>query len=288
MIHSMTGFARSLHNTKWGHVGWEMRSVNHRYLDLHFHLPEQWRELEADLRKELQRVLQRGKVDIYLNYVNHSIYSDIHLNTPVVNALVGTYNQLKQQISHLRDIDMVDLLRWPGAIKTEQTVDPEIKALILRSFQETLTILVEQRQREGALLVDIVLKKLQEILDRLAVVIPRREQLLQEQRQKFYQRIEALQHAFDPNRLEQELLIWAQKSDITEEIDRLQAHVQEAQKILQKKPTAVGRQLEFLVQELLREANTLTSKSNDTLLTTVAVDIKVYIEQIREQLQNIA
>jgi uncharacterized protein (TIGR00255 family) len=269
-------------------VSWEIRSINHRYLDLHFHMLEQGRELEAQLRKELQQALTRGKVDIYLNYVNHAAHSDFHLNQDVVQALIAAHQQLKQQLPTIAQPSMFDILRWPGVIKMEQTLNSDVKNVILQSFQEALSALVIQRQREGGALTEILQNKLQEIAEKLTTVTPRREQVLHEQRQKFFQRIESLQLVFDPNRLEQELFIWAQKSDIAEEIDRLHTHLQEASHILQKGGKAVGRQLEFLVQELQREANTLTSKSSDPQLTSAAVDIKVCIEQIREQLQNIA
>ena len=288
MIQSMTGFARHMRHTEWGHISWEMRSINHRYLDLHFHLPDQWRELEAELRKELQSALTRGKIDIYLSYVNHEVHSALQINPPVVRALAAIQEQLKPLLPNMNPINLFDVLRWPGALKTEHTPAPEVKTLIQESFKETLELLVTQRVREGASLGKLLLSKLAEITEKMQILIPRREQLLSDQRQKFVNRIQALQLTFDTNRLEQELLIWAQKSDITEEIDRLNTHITEASHILQKGGNAIGRQLEFLVQELLREANTLSSKSNDTVLTTVAVDTKVCIEQIREQLQNIA
>jgi uncharacterized protein (TIGR00255 family) len=188
----------------------------------------------------------------------------------------------------MADINMFDLLKWPGVMMNEPVSNNELKKLLLTSFNDALATLVTQREREGATLTGFLQNKFAEILEKVKIIPGRREQVLTEQREKFLSKIESLAQPFDSNRLEQELLIWAQKSDINEENERLITHVNEALKILKKAEKSIGRQLEFLLQEINREANTLASKSTDIPLTNAAVDIKVYLEQIREQLQNIA
>jgi uncharacterized protein (TIGR00255 family) len=288
MIQSMTGFARISTPTPSGQVSWELRSVNHRHLDLHFHLPEQWRELETELRPLFQSSLGRGKVDIYLHCSADKAISSIQLNIPAVSALAETHRQLQAHLPHMADINMFDLLKWPGVMMNEPVSNNELKKLLLTSFNDALATLVTQREREGATLTGFLQNKFAEILEKVKIIPGRREQVLTEQREKFLSKIESLAQPFDSNRLEQELLIWAQKSDINEENERLITHVNEALKILKKAEKSIGRQLEFLLQEINREANTLASKSTDIPLTNAAVDIKVYLEQIREQLQNIA
>lgn len=288
MIHSMTGFACKNSTTPYGQMNWEIRSVNHRYLDLHFHFPEKWRELETEMRPLLQEALGRGKVDIYLHFMNTNALKNSKVNIPVVEALENIYQQLQQHVSTLSPVNFFDLLQWPNVLTSDEQSKNEIKDTLLATFKEVLQSLVQQREREGKALHQLLQTKLVEIQEKLTVIKPRREQVLQEQRTKFLTRLETLQTPFDNNRLEQELLIWAQKSDINEEIERLSTHIQEAQKILKNGGKSIGRQLDFLLQEMNREINTLSSKSLDVVLTNAAVDVKVLLEQIREQLQNIA
>jgi len=288
MIYSMTGFARHITNADWGTITWEIRSVNHRHLDPHFHLPEKWRDLETDLRQLLQNALSRGKVDIYLSFSQHHTQNAIEINSAALEALYDAYEQVNIKLATTSHINFFDVLRWPGVLSEKTLPNAEIKKTLLQSFNETLEILIKERQREGNALAQFLQEKFNEILEKIKLAHPRREEVLNEQRQKFQQRIQSLQQPFDNNRMEQELLIWAQKSDINEEIERLATHTKEAQRIIEKGGRAIGRQLDFLLQELQREANTLSSKSSDIILTNAAVDIKVYIEQIREQIQNLA
>lgn len=284
MIQSMTGFARVSITIPTGQITWELRSVNHRHLDLCFHLPESWRELETELRPLFAAALGRGKVDIYLHCNTQNTANT--LNLPAINALMETHRQLQYHFPEMDKLNVFDILKWPGIMQTECHTQ-ETKTLLLTSFNETLSALVKQREREGAALADFLRQKFTEILNKTHIIPDRRDRILTEQKEKFITKITNLAQSFDAGRLEQELLIWAQKSDINEELERLITHVNEALKILKNNGKAIGRQLEFLLQEINREANTLSSKSADITLTNAAIDIKVYLEQIREQLQNI-
>ena len=279
----MTAFAR----TESGNVTWEIRSVNHRYLDGTFKLPEAFRSLESKLRNELRKKLNRGKVDCLLR-INQDLDEDqsIVINNIQLEKLNAAIEKTAAAISNPGPVNILDVLRWPGILSTETADQSQLEKRIGESFNVSLKSLLEMREREGDELKRIILEKLRElkvIVDAVKLEAP---VIVARQKQKILDRIEDLNQDPDKNRLEQELVYLAQKSDIAEELDRLYTHVEEVQTTLAQ-PGPVGRRLDFLMQELNREANTLSSKAVAANTSVQAVELKVIIEQMREQVQNI-
>lgn len=288
MPRSMTGFARHEAKLPWGTVIWEVRSVNHRYLEPGFRLPEDFREIEPALRDLLRKTLQRGKVEISL-YLQHEQENETELgiNLQRVAQLGQAAGQIYQQLGEKAAlINPLDLLKWPGVIQ-KQEVDREARqAEVINLFQQALNMLVEHRSREGAELEQLILQRLDAVSAQVRAVRARLPEILQGQREKLQQKIASLGVELDPERLEQEIVLLAQKADVDEELDRLDTHVAEVKRSL-KQSESLGRRLDFLMQELNREANTLSSKAIVSDTTQAAVELKVLIEQMREQIQNI-
>lgn len=291
MPRSMTGFARSEEQYDWGSVIWELRSVNHRYLEMHFRLPDSHKALEPGLREVIRNSLNRGKLEVSLTIKLSSQSSDgLGVNTQLAEDLLQAAAKI-QQLSHpnsgiAADINPLEILRWPGVI-TEQSVDmaPVHKAA-LGQFKDTIGQLVSSRQREGDELAIFIEQRLQGISEQVVLVRGLMPTILLAQKAKLQERLANLEIELDSERLEQEVVLLAQKADVDEELDRLDVHVTEVRRNLKdKKP--IGRRLDFLMQELNREANTLSSKSIVTDTTQAAVELKVLIEQMREQIQNI-
>lgn len=288
MPRSMTGFSRHEAKLPWGTVIWEVRSVNHRYLEPGFRLPEDFREIEPALRDLLRKTLQRGKVEISL-YLQHEQENETELgiNLQRVAQLGQAAGQIYQQLGEKAAlINPLDLLKWPGVIQ-KQEVDREARqAEVINLFQQALNMLVEHRSREGAELEQLILQRLDAVSAQVRAVRARLPEILQGQREKLQQKIASLGVELDPERLEQEIVLLAQKADVDEELDRLDTHVAEVKRSL-KQSESLGRRLDFLMQELNREANTLSSKAIVSDTTQAAVELKVLIEQMREQIQNI-
>jgi len=283
MTKSMTAFAR----IESGNVTWEIRSVNHRYLDGTFKLPENFRGLEAKLRSELRKKLNRGKIDCLLR-VSQDLDEDqsIVINSVQLDKLNAAIDQTAAKIGNAAPVNILDVLKWPGILSTETADQSQIEKRISESFSESLKSLVEMRAREGEELKKIILNKLLElkvIVDAVKLEAPI---INARQKQKILDRMADLNQDPDQNRLEQELVYLAQKSDIAEELDRLYTHIEEVQTTLAQSG-AVGRRLDFLMQELNREANTLSSKAVAANTSVQSVELKVIIEQMREQVQNI-
>ncbi len=287
MIRSMTAFARLEKTDNWGTVTWEVRSVNHRYLEPHFKLPETLRVLEPKLRDILRKTLARGKIECAMRYhIDPSSNEQLNVNTVLAQQLLAAANQLEQHMPQANAFSAIELLKWPGVLEDSQIDSQAIQATALAAFQEAITQLRANREREGSELQDLVEKRLQGIS---AITTQVRDQLpgiLEQQHQKLIEKFEEARLEVDPSRLEQELVLLAQKSDVAEELDRLDTHVTEVYRVL-KKGGSCGRRLDFLMQELNREANTLSSKSIVSDTTQSAVELKVFIEQMREQIQNI-
>lgn len=284
---SMTAFARHEAQTDLGTLSWEIRSVNHRYLEVSFRLDESFRSLEMAMRKLISDTLSRGKVEVTLRYKAPNQQQDaLEINQALAETLVSRYHQLAGLSDTAAPLDMMKVLQWPGVIQTESLDQEALSALVMKSLEQALADLVASREREGAALQVMIEQRCDQISDIAAQVRELMPEILQNQRNKLQEKVQELAVNLEPERLEQEMVLLAQKSDVAEELDRLQSHVKEVEHVL-KRNEPIGRRLDFLMQELNREANTLGSKSIDTGTTRFSVDLKVLIEQMREQIQNI-
>lgn len=286
MIHSMTAFARRESQGDWGTFTIELRSVNHRYLELGLRLPEEVRVLEPRIRDKMNQALGRGKVDCTIRYQAPAEYASLEINRELVTQLAHITREVDGIIYNPAPVNSFDVLRWPGVLQLP-TPDPErLHAEAMNLLDAALAELIATRAREGDKLKELLLQRCTAMTDIVAQVNTRRPEVLARARERLDTRLAELKGELDPARLEQELVLLAQRLDVEEELDRLAAHLDEVRRVLgQKEP--VGRRLDFLMQELNREANTLSSKSQDVDTTRYAVDLKVLIEQMREQVQNI-
>ena len=287
MIRSMTAFSHRELKTEQGTLSWEARSVNHRYLDISLRLSEEFRSQENAFRDLIQTNIKRGKVELTLRFgAANGNSNEIHINESLARALIKACRQLESLTGNPEPLKAVDILRWPGiAIDSPPDMDIVVthaKALL----QDTLDDLIEMREREGKRLADFIFQRCDQIAEIIVRVRKHRPTIVAAQREKIINRIEELKISPDYNRIEQELVILTQRLDVDEELDRLMAHLDEINEVLERNEP-IGRRLDFLMQELNREANTLASKANDADTTQAAVDLKVMIEQMREQVQNI-
>lgn len=287
MLKSMTAFARQDDSGDWGNAIWEIRAVNHRYFDLSLRLPEQLRSLEGDLREIAKPMIQRGKVDCSLRYTPGSALDvAINVNESLAKSLIKANQQVDTWLDNPKKLGSIDILRWPGVIQVAELDLEQLKAPILASYKQALADLCAAREREGASLKQAILTRLEQLEQGVVEITKVVPEVVQQNRQKLLDRLAEIQQELDPARLEQELVLLAQKQDIQEEIDRLNTHVQEVKLALEQEGS-VGRRLDFLMQELNREANTVASKTVSMDVSKVALDLKVFIEQMREQVQNI-
>ncbi len=286
MIRSMTAFARQERQTQWGHLCWEIRSVNHRYLDISVRLPEELRGLELTVREHLQQHLRRGKVDCTLYFQpNTQQLAQLNINLPLVQQLWQAIQTVNQVTGQTTPPSAIEILRWQGVLDS-QPVDLEaLAAVVLELCQATSGQLIAQREREGDQLAHLLTQRCDAILTEIQRVRVDLPLILNGLRERLQTRLSEVAE-LNPERLEQEVVLFTQKMDVAEELDRAETHLKEVRQVLQKNE-AVGRRLEFLVQELHREANTLGSKSNHINTTRSSVELKVLIEQVREQTQNI-
>ncbi|MGL6160985.1 YicC/YloC family endoribonuclease [Microbulbifer sp.] len=286
-VRSMTAFGRAEAPYATGTATWELRSVNHRYLEPLFRLPETARPLESQLREKLRKQLARGKVELTLSLkATGSESASLEVNRELVRALAQAADSVAAELPNTAPINPLELLQWPGAIAELQTDVEQQAQAILAAFDEALSQLNANREREGAELRKFIETRLQRVEEQVARVRELLPQILQAQREKLRGRLEELLAELDRDRLEQEMAFLAQKADVDEELDRLDAHVAETRRVL-KGGGPIGRRLDFLMQEFNREANTLSSKSAVSDTTQAAVELKVLIEQMREQVQNI-
>ena len=286
MVQSMTAFARIEQNGAYGTLSWELRSVNHRYLEPHLRLPDTLREVEGTVREALRNGLSRGKVECTLKLTESASEQSLHVNQERAQQLIQAAEQISQLIAQPAALNPLEVLAWPGVLSTQSVDSQAINSAAIELFHSALTQLKESRGREGTDLARLISERLDAIQNEVMVLRDLVPQMLELQRQKILTRCQEMQIELDPQRLEQELVILAQKSDVAEELDRLATHITEVHRVL-KTGGAIGRRLDFLMQELNREANTLGSKAIDTRSTQAAVNIKVLIEQMREQIQNI-
>jgi uncharacterized protein (TIGR00255 family) len=287
MLKSMTAFARQDCDTRAGTLTWEIRSVNHRYLEPSFRLPDSFREVEPALRERLRKHLARGKLDCTLKWqASGADNTNIHINDAALKALRAAGEQVKSAFTEVAPIDVFSVLSWPGIIEQDTTDKKVLLSSCIDSFEQAIKTLNENRSREGQQLAPLFDTRLNTISATVADVRQMMPSILARQSENIRTRFEDARIELDTARLEQEMVMLAQKSDVAEELDRLDAHVTEVRNVLMKNEP-VGRRLDFLMQELNREANTLSSKSIVTDTTQAAVELKVLIEQMREQVQNI-
>lgn len=286
MIHSMTAFARAEQAGTNGTLTWELRSVNHRYLEPHLRLPDAFRDLESAVREALRNGLSRGKVECTLRIAEDSAGKPLQVDRERAAQLVAAAESVASLIKHPAPLNPLEILSWPGVLVADAADPQALNKAALSLFKQALDELRQSRSREGSDLAKLLNERLDSIDGEVAALRELVPQMLAIQRQKILDRSAELQAELDPQRLEQELVILAQKSDVAEELDRLSTHVSEVRRVL-KTGGAAGRRLDFLMQELNREANTLGSKAFDTRSTQAAVNLKVLIEQMREQVQNI-
>jgi uncharacterized protein (TIGR00255 family) len=287
MTASMTAFSSSDISTNWGQLTWEIRSVNHRYLDISLRLPEPLRRIEEDIREKINTRLARGKIDCYLRFqIDRNEPGAMSINNKLVDRIAEMSNELEKRLHESSSIGVTDILNWPGVI-TDEGIDYETLATdAVKLLDDTLEGLIRNRQREGDRLAMMVKERLNGIEEQVDIVRSILPEVMAAFRKRLEQRLSDFKDSLDPVRLEQELVIFASKSDVAEELDRLQSHITEARRALTS-DRPVGRRLDFLMQEMNREANTLGSKSSDIRITNVSIELKVLIEQIREQIQNI-
>ncbi|MGB9096291.1 YicC/YloC family endoribonuclease [Erwinia sp.] len=286
MIRSMTAYARRETKGDWGSAAWELRSVNQRYLETYIRLPEQFRGLEPVIRERIRKRLTRGKIECNLRFdADPSAQSSLVLNEKLAVQLVQAANWVKMQ-SDEGEINPVDILRWPGVMSAEEQDLDAISAELLKSLDIALDDFITSRETEGTALKALIEQRLEGVTTEIAKVRTQMPDVLKWQRERLVTKLEDAQVQLDSNRVEQELIMLAQRVDVAEELDRLEAHVKETYNILKKKE-AVGRRLDFMMQEFNRESNTLASKSINSDITTSAIELKVLIEQMREQIQNI-
>lgn len=286
MLRSMTAFARHEQTSAWGAIAWELRSVNHRYLETSIRLPEMLRSLETPARERIAAALSRGKVEGTLKLQTASAAPAITLNLPMVERLLEVAGELEHLMGPGTGLKLVDVLRWPGVIHEPEPDLAAIQQAILDSLDAALAELVATREREGERTAELLRQRCAAIRIQVKRVRGRRPEVLARWRDKLLNRLADIAVDADPGRLEQELALIAQRLDVDEELDRLDTHLDEIESVLQRNEP-VGRRLDFLMQELNREANTLSAKSADADTTRCAVELKVLIEQMREQIQNI-
>ncbi len=286
MIYSMTAFARNEIKQDWGSVVWEIRSVNQRFLETYFRLPEQFRSLEPMLRERFRKRLHRGKVECSLRFTpSDNAQSTLTLNEDLAKQVLHAADWV-QSHGQSTGVNPMDVLRWPGVIAAEETDMDTILSDTMGGFDTALDQFIEAREAEGKTLRSLIEQRLDSIETEVATVKEKMPEIMQWQRERIQTRFEEAKIELDEGRFEQEMIMLAQKVDVAEEIDRLNSHVNETRNIL-KKGGACGRRLDFMMQEFNREANTLGSKSISTAITQSAVELKVLIEQMREQIQNI-
>lgn len=287
MISSMTAFARQEHRDDLGGLVWELRSVNHRYLEMSLRLPEELRAIEPAVRELVAQKLGRGKVDCNLRFEPGSnSTAGLKVNERLVLQII----EAAKEVGHLQHEAVpprtIDIMRWPGVLEAEKQDFTPLQQRAQELVAEALDSMVENRRREGARLAELIQQRCAALQQQVIKVRERMPIVLDGIRERLHTKLDELSDNLDEGRLEQEMAILCQRLDVDEEMDRLDAHLKEVEQVLER-DEPVGRRLDFLMQELNREANTLSSKSNDAETTKIAVEMKVLIEQMREQVQNI-
>ena len=287
MIHSMTAYGRVENSEGQNSISCEIRSVNHRYSEISIRLPEELRPLEQKIRDHISGKIKRGKIECNIRIEKHNAYDEaLSINQDLLKNIIEASKRINSDLSTSAPLDSLDLLRWPGVLEKSTLDVKEIDKLLFPLVNEAIDIVIDTRQREGEKIKKMLTDrctKIKEIISNVKKQIP---DILKNYRKKLTQRVQEISDELDNDRLEQELLFLSQKADIEEEIDRLGAHVDEVVRVIDRKEP-IGRRLDFLMQEMNRESNTLGSKSNHIYTSNASVELKVVIEQMREQIQNI-
>ena len=287
MIHSMTGYAVVQQEAAGGTLAVELRSVNHRYLELHLRLDDVLRSLEPMLRDRIAARLGRGKVECRVSLLTPAGERvGAELDTRQLDQLARLSSAVQQQFPDSRPLSVADILRWPGVLVTQDVAPQALEAALQSALEQALDEMAASRQREGAKLAAIILDRVTHIEALVEGVRPLLPPLLQAYQEKLAAKLRDVLQSADDARIHQELALYAQKIDVDEELGRLVTHLHEVRRVLAA-GGAVGKRLDFLMQELNREANTLGSKSVSTETSQVSMSLKVLIEQMREQIQNI-
>ena len=287
MLRSMTAFARQEQLSACGTIIWELRSANHRYLETTLRLPEALRDLETLVREHISAALSRGKIEAALKLQAASAApAATALNLPVIERLLEVAAELEHMIGPSTGLRLIDVLRWPGVLNEAEPNLDDVRAAILGGLDTALAELIATREREGLRTAELLQQRCKAIRIQVARVRARRPEVLSRWRDRLLSRLADISTDSNPDRLEQELVLIAQRLDVDEELDRLDTHLDEMQVVFARLEP-IGRRLDFLMQELNREANTLSSKSADTETTRATIELKVLIEQMREQIQNI-
>ena len=286
MPRSMTAFARNTIEFSWGSVTCELRSVNHRFLETGFRLPETMREIEMPLREIARKALTRGKVDCSLQVSFNNSDASVNADMALARRYIDIAEEIAAELQNPAPVSPLDIMRWPGILKDQEIDAESLHKAAIQAFTGTVEQLLEGRQREGDKLADMIEQRLKGIESQIAMVRQDLPSILEHQRKRLHEKLEDLKAQLDEDRLEQEMVIISSRADVDEELDRLEAHISEIRLALTSNDS-IGRRLDFLMQELNREANTLGSKSISGATTQASVELKVLIEQMREQIQNI-
>ena len=286
MPRSMTAYARITEEHSWGSISCELKSVNHRFLEIGFRIPESLREAETKLRDMARKKLGRGKIDcsVQIAFSQSDVSSGLDIET--AREHIKIVESIAAEIAKPEAISAVDIMKLPGVLKDSAIDTKQLIAAGVQAFDLALDQMLEGRAREGDKLADMIEQRLSGIETQIALVRKHLPDILQQQRNRLEEKLAELKEQLDEQRLEQEMVIIANRTDVDEEIDRLEAHVSEIRRVLGDSES-IGRRLDFLMQELNREANTLGSKSISNITTQASVELKVLIEQMREQIQNI-
>ncbi|MDE0841457.1 MAG: YicC family protein [Porticoccaceae bacterium] len=286
MPRSMTAFARITRDLAWGSISCELRSVNHRYFESNFRLPETLRHTETLLRELARAKLQRGKVECQIELSHNNQHTALDVDLDLAKRYISVSEGLAARMLNPAPLSALEVMRWPGVLKELEIDRQQIQSAAFDVFEAALGQLLEGRAREGNKLAATIAIRLKVMQQQVALVRRELPQILAYQRQRLNDRLAHLAAELDGERLEQEMAIIANRTDVDEELDRLEVHISEIYSVLLH-DEPIGRRLDFLMQELNREANTLGAKSLSTITTGVAIELKVLIEQMREQIQNI-
>lgn len=286
MIRSMTAFARRDAQGDWGTLTCEIRTVNHRYLEPSFRLPDALRELESRFREQLRSGLRRGKADVSLRFQSTETSPRLEIDEAMARAVNEAANHINRMLDNPAHLSALEVLRWPGVLTSPEQDYSGARTAAVELFEQTMTELVSAREREGERLLPLFEERLTTMGTLVSEVRALMPTVLKVQSETITNRFRQAKVELDPDRLAQEMVLLAQKSDVAEELDRLDAHIEEVTRVLES-DDGIGRKLDFLMQELNREANTLSSKSLDARVSRAAVELKVLIEQMREQVQNV-
>lgn len=287
MLYSMTAYAEQETHESWGSLYFEIKSVNHRYLELSFKLPDWLRDLEGPLRDIARRHLSRGKVDCALKFLEIPGQSkSLDIDLSLAQHLIDLSQSVQALLPEMAPVSSIEILKWPNVVKTPELKSASVREAVLAAFQKTLDELLKNRALEGEALANIIQERLQKMQLLLDTIRNRFPLVLTAYKERLLTKLKALSLQLNEERIEQEIVYTAVKLDIEEELDRFETHLKATEDVVEK-GGSVGRKLDFLMQELNREANTLGSKSIDSDVTQAAIELKVLIEQVREQIQNL-